>query len=359
MNKNPLHVAQREKAGPQTFRKYLYQYNWALYRIFEEHEKKNEYAVFIELHEDVVLSDSLNKDKALFEFNQVKTTAGKYTDNKLIKIKKTQTGVGNSVLGSLIDSCSTKPYANKIESINLVATNGFSFNSKEKGILLESINISDTDEKIIEKIVESINKELIINYFPINLNFVIPKLPEANFQEGVIGKISSVINKLFPNSTTNSDDIYKLLINELQAKGMVTFDYKEWSELLEKKGLTSIDVESVINKFTKHKNKDEIYKKLHSVLSEMDLKVLQKKSWEKSFDKYYLEKLGNKTTKQLDIKKAILTVIQDNLDSCEDNMETLLESCKNSLDVNIMAYFRYEKELKSAIICELILEEYI
>lgn len=359
MNDNPLNVVQREKAGPQTFKKYLYQYNWALYRIFEEHEKKNEYVVFIELHEDVVLSNSLNKEKALFEFNQVKTTSGKYTDNKLLKLKKIKTGIGNSVLGSLIDSCSTKPYADKIESINLIATNGFSFNSKEKGIHLESINISDTDEKIIEKIVESINKELSISHFPINLNFVIPKLSEANFQESVIGKISTVINKLFPNSTTNSGDIYKLLINELQVKGIVSFDYKDWNELLDKKGLTSNEVENVINQFTKHKNKEEIYKKLQDVLFEMDLKILQKKAWEKAFDKYYLEKLGNKTSKQLDIKKSIISVIQDNIDLCEDNMKILLDNCAKSLDVNIKTHFRNEKELKSAIICELILEEFI
>lgn len=139
----------------------------------------------------------------------------------------------------------------------------------------------------------------------------------------------------------------------------MTFDYKDWNELLDKKGLTSSEVKNVINQFTKHKNKEEIYRKLQDVLSEMDLKVLQKKSWEKSFDKYYLEKLGNKTSKQLDIKKSIMNVIQDNLDLCEDNMKILLDNCAKNLDVSIKTYFRDEKELKSAIICELILEEFI
>lgn len=359
MNNNPLYVAQREKAGPETFKKYLYQYNWALYRVFEEHEKDNEYIIFIELHEDVILSNSLNKDNALFEFNQIKTTSGKYTDIKLLKKKKMKKGEGNSVLGKLIDSCSTKPYANKIESINLVSVNGFSLNLKKEGILLESTNISDIDEKIIDKLVFSINEELDISYFPINLNFIIPKLPEINFQENVIGKISLVINKLFPSSTTNSDDIYKLLINELQSKGTITFDYKNWDELLDKKGLSSNNVKEIINKFTQHKKKEEIYKKLHDVLSELDLKILEKKAWEKAFNRYYLEKLGNKTTKQFDIKKSIISVIQDNLDSSGDSIKILLDKCKENLDDNIKVYFNDEKELKSAIICELILEEFI
>lgn len=37
-NSNPLYTTQREKAGAQTFGKYMYQYHWALYRIFKEHE---------------------------------------------------------------------------------------------------------------------------------------------------------------------------------------------------------------------------------------------------------------------------------------------------------------------------------
>ena len=79
-NSNPLYTPQREKAGAQTFGKYMYQYHWALYRIFKEHEVGKEYAVFIELHEDIVLADSLEVAQVKFEFNQVKTTTGKYTN---------------------------------------------------------------------------------------------------------------------------------------------------------------------------------------------------------------------------------------------------------------------------------------
>ena len=100
-NSNPLYTAQREKSGAQTYGKYMYQYHWALYRIFKEHELEKEYAVFIELHEDVVLANSLNVLQTTFEFNQIKTTNGKYTDKKLIKQDpKTK----SSTLGKLIPS---------------------------------------------------------------------------------------------------------------------------------------------------------------------------------------------------------------------------------------------------------------
>ncbi len=83
-NSNPFIHSSKEKAGAQTFGKYMYQYHWALYRIFKEHEVGKEYAVFIELHEDIVLADSLEVAQVKFEFNQVKTT----TENILIKLIK-------------------------------------------------------------------------------------------------------------------------------------------------------------------------------------------------------------------------------------------------------------------------------
>ncbi|NOX27836.1 MAG: DUF4297 domain-containing protein, partial [Gammaproteobacteria bacterium] len=72
MNSNPLGIPQRERSGASTFGKYEYQYHWALCRIIDEQRHTREYALFMELHEDVVLADSLDSNTAMFEFNQVK-----------------------------------------------------------------------------------------------------------------------------------------------------------------------------------------------------------------------------------------------------------------------------------------------
>ena len=82
---NPLAKSQREKIGADTFADYLYQYHWALYRAVQEHGKEKEYAIFIELHEDVVVANSLDGDAATFEFNQVKTTKRKFSVTELCK----------------------------------------------------------------------------------------------------------------------------------------------------------------------------------------------------------------------------------------------------------------------------------
>ena len=97
---NPLFDSQREKSGAMTFDKYSFQYHWALHRIFAEHENSKEYAVIIELHEDVVISDSLEVSIAKFEFNQVKTNNTPFNTYQLVQKKKN----GSSVLGKLVQN---------------------------------------------------------------------------------------------------------------------------------------------------------------------------------------------------------------------------------------------------------------
>lgn len=96
---NPLAVAQPNTKGAETFSKYSYQYHWALCRLLDSHADDSEYAIFVEYHEDVVFADSLDSEKAKFEFSQIKCKdASAYTILSLTKPVKN----GNSVLGKLL-----------------------------------------------------------------------------------------------------------------------------------------------------------------------------------------------------------------------------------------------------------------
>ncbi|NKI26499.1 DUF4297 domain-containing protein [Arenibacter sp. 6A1] len=116
MNYNPLLEPQREKAGSTTFGKYGYQYHLALFRIIEEHKEFNEYAVFLELHEDVVNSNSLDQSSATFDFKQFRTNKPRFTEHGLTKKTKTKP----SVLAKLVGSCINKDYSLLITSMNMV-----------------------------------------------------------------------------------------------------------------------------------------------------------------------------------------------------------------------------------------------
>lgn len=349
---NPLYIVQREKAGAQTFKKYMYQYQWALYRILKEHENEKEYAVFVELHEDVVLANSLDVNKVEFEFNQVKTNKSKYNSKNLTELKN-----DSSVFGKLVYSTMCKDYYELVSSINLVATNGFTLKLRNKGFESNNICLNDIDIMELEKLSNAIESELKEDKFPLNIHFIIPELPEKSTEEAIIGHISSIVSKLFPESMTKADSIYRTLIDELTRKGSVTLDFKEWDDLLNKKALTSITVSQIINQFTNRQNDEQIYKKFDDYLSDLGLNTLSKRKWDKSFKKYYLQRVANKNIQQLDIKKELLKVIEDNEDKCNGDISTLLELCLKSLSKNVSKKFMDEMDIKTAILCELILQE--
>jgi len=127
--KNPFFEPQREKAGSQTKDKYNYQYHWALYKVLNEHQSRKEYAVFVELHEDVVICDSLNAEDVNIELNQVKTTAKNMSYTELTKLKKKVKGT--SVLAKLVDNTNSKSYSSKIKNLNLISVYPFTLELKK------------------------------------------------------------------------------------------------------------------------------------------------------------------------------------------------------------------------------------
>lgn len=351
-DKNPLLEPQREKVGAETSADYAYQYHWALYRAIQEQNSQKEYAVFVELHEDVIVCDSLDGSKASFQLNQVKTTRGKFTTNALIKLKN-----GKSVLGKLIGSGSGKSFSSQISEMNFVATSGFGFKLKKPDITLTTITLEDIDHKDLSAIGLAIKNELSIDPLPTNLQFVIPEMPDKTFQHYIIAEISTLITTIYPNSSYNSVDIYRILIDELNRKGQVTYDFANWSALLKNKALTSITVNQVINQYTNLKDEAKVEGEYNAIAAELKLRVMESKSFKQCFDRYRQMRIGNRTVLQLDTSKSIKSLIKSNWTTANDDMQILIDSVCNNLDDNIKRNFPSDLDLKAAIICEFIMED--
>lgn len=347
---NPLFSPQREKAGSETKAKYAYQYHWALYRAIQEHTKKNEYAVFVELQEDVVMCDSLDATKAKFEFNQVKTNNAKFTKNVLIRQKN-----GSSPLGKLISSAANKVYADKVSELNFVAVSGFGITLKKPGVTLKKITVPDIDDTDLSHLTLAIKKELSVTPLPTNLQFIIPDLSNTNFQNDVIAEISKLISLLFPGSNYNSVDIYRTLIDEVNRKGEVSYDFTKWDEVFKNKALTCSTVAKVINEFTNLKDQAKIEASFYAYMQDLNLNTLQSMSFKRSFDRYRQMRIGTKTVTQLDVSKEINLQISTNLVSDLSDVEKFINEVYVALDSKIKANFISDQDAKAAIICELII----
>jgi len=350
-NQNPLFDAQREKSGAETFEKYSYQYHWALYRVLNEHEKLNEYAVFVELHEDVVVTNSLDSNKATFEFNQVKTNNASFNTYQLVHNKKS----GKSVLGKLISSGIEKPFSDRIDTLNLVSLNKFNLELKDEKVNLDIIRIEDLSENQFKELEDEIKKELNINKLPSNIQFVVPSLSERNFQNDVIASIAKLIANLFPGSYCNPVEIYRLLIDEVNRKGTVTYDFKKWDELLSKKALTSITVTKVINEFTNIKDEAKIELEFNSICNELGLKSIESKKLRQSFNRYRCLRISNGSTIQIDTSKFITKEIQKNIDNGVILFKDLIDNVQKTIPHKISKQFSSVEETTSAIICEYII----
>lgn len=348
INKNsPLSSAQREKAGSQTFGKYNYQYHWALFRILSEHDNVREYAVFVELHEDVVLANSLNSDIATFEFNQIKTNNKAFTAKSLTSLKN-----NSSVLGKLVTNKSNVLFGSKITDLNLVACKGFSLTLKEPDLELNIIRLDDLADDEHTKLTECLKKELGLEKLPAELTFKVSQLSEKQFQQIIIGELSNLISRLYPNSSYASANIYQILIDELQKKGAVSIDYTKWQDVLDQKALTSNTVQQVIETFTSTKNETIISQGIADICRELTLTSMQSVELKREFDRYRQNKFKNKNATQIDVSNEITSLINDHKNTCEGKFAILIDLVKNNLTSKCRSHFATEDQINGAIMCE-------
>lgn len=348
---NPLFDNQREKAGSLTTNKFIFQYHWALYKIITDHQDLAEYAVFVELHEDVIICNSLNPITAKFDFNQVKTTNVTFNTNQLLKKKKN----ANSILGKLIKSGNEKPFTESLDKINLVSVNDFGLKLKKEGTKLKIIRKIDLSDNQLIELEVKLKNEIDKNGLPENIQFVVTNLPEYNYQNVTIGAISTLIHSLYPNSYTDANNIYTTLIDELLRKGKETYDFALWDEVLKNKALTSIQVSNVIAQFTNVKDEAYIVTEFYEICKELKLNTIEKKQLWQQFNRYKMLRLANRSTLQLDTTKHITKLITENMSRDITDVEELIENVRTALPKTILKQFPSNQEIISAIICEFIM----
>ncbi|OOE39480.1 hypothetical protein BZG00_09810 [Salinivibrio kushneri] len=292
MADNPLAEAQRESAGASTFGKYNFQFHWALCEIIEKHKSKKEYALLIEHHEDVVIADSLDADKAQFEFYQVKNQSAKYT---LASLTNRQKGANdtlkNSVLGKLLSSCINTEYEDRITIIGLVSSSGFSLNL-DKGLKLDVIKVGDIATSDLASLTQNIDNELGIEVLPEHLQFIVPDVQLKNQEDYVLSHFARLVNTLFPGAYCNPVNIYRSVVDEMGRIGRVEYDYRDWARLIDNKSLTSTEVHNVITQYTTHPSVDELKNDFDDLARDLGWKAKKKRTFKSKLALLALRRSG-------------------------------------------------------------------
>ena len=304
MSKNPLAEAQRESAGASTFGKYNFQFHWALCEIIKKHKSKNEYALLIEYHEDVVIASSLDPENAQFEFYQVKNQGATYTPSSLTKRKK---GANNtfksSVLGKLLSSCVNTTYANRIVKIGLVSSSGFSL-SIDEGLKLDVIKIGDLSDNDLASLTKNIRDELGIEVLPEHLQFIVPEIQLENQEDYVLAHFARLVDALFPGALCNPVNIYRSIVDEMGRIGRVEYDYKDWARLIDKKSLTSSDVQNVIVQYSRHPSIDDLKSAFDDLANDLGWRSKQKRQFKSKLTLLALRRAGFMSALDIEITNS-------------------------------------------------------
>ena len=329
MAENPLAEAQREFAGASTFGKYNFQFHWALCEVIEKHMNKQEYALLIEYHEDVVIADSLDADKAQFEFYQVKNQTAKYTPVSLTKRKKgAKHTLKNSVLGKLLSSCIKTKYEDRITTIGLVSSSGFSL-SIDKGLKLDVIKTGDIAQSDLASLTKDIDNELGIKVLPEYLQFMVPNIQLKNQEDYVLSHFARLVNTLFPGALCNPVNIYRSVVDEMGRIGRIEYDYKDWVRLIENKALTSTEVHKVITQHTTHPCVDDLKSDFDDLARDLDWNSKKKRSYKSKLALLALRRAGFMSALDIEItnvfKRSHSKVDESNYDDDITYLEALNE----------------------------------
>lgn len=354
---NPLAAAQRETVGAQTFEKYEYQYHWALCRILGAHENSDDYVVFVELHEDVVLATSTDESGARFEFNQVKNVgATPWNQKKLTSVPKaTANKVTNSILGKMLQGVRKKPFLDKLNSLDLVATCGFNLPPKTDGLKLSIISIGDLHDDCLKDIQAAIDKELGTCPIPKTLRFITPDLPASGFQDVAIGRIAKLVDVKAPGAKCNASTIYRVLIDDLHRKGTVAFDFTEWNNLVKNKGTTHSDVERVILSYTESKSIEVFLQDLEDILNDLELRSNKRIQVRRAFERYHNAVRLERTLIAIDNQQAVKDSVERNFESFqEQGVKEFMEQALASLPATTQKNLVDLESTRAAIIYELL-----
>ncbi|GAD90719.1 hypothetical protein VHA01S_054_00130 [Vibrio halioticoli NBRC 102217] len=307
MTDNPLAEAQRESAGASTSGKYGFQVHWALCAIIDKHKQKKEYAVFVEHHEDVVIANSLEADAAQFEFYQVKNVGKPYTSGALTKrAKGANSTLKSSVLGKLLSSCIDTQYEDRITTIGLVSSSGFSLGI-DKDLKLDVIKTGDIERAELGHLTQAIHKELNILLIPEHLHFIVPEIQLKNQEDYVVSRFAYLVNSLFPGAYSNPVDIYRAVIDEMGRLSRLEYDYKDWERLIENKSLTSTNVQEVITVHSSYSGIDDLKNEFNDLVGELNLGSRQQRTLKRDFAKLALSRAGFMSALDIEVTESFRT----------------------------------------------------
>ncbi|MFM0040303.1 dsDNA nuclease domain-containing protein [Paraburkholderia strydomiana] len=335
---NPLLACQREKTGPVTFDKFDYQYHWALFEMLQRYERDEVTIAFVELHEDVLLADSEDGERARFLYCQVKTTQPNWTSKKLLQRKaaaKKGEPKQNSVLAKMLLGVQPEKLCQSLSGLQLVVTSGFSLKLNDDSVEINPIPFDELHEDERKLLKASIETELGHSVHLRRVAFRKSDLVEKSYDDVIMGVIAKLVERKWPGSRTNVSGVYTALIDELRRKGKVTYDYEYWDDLVRYKGVPSARIGELLGKLSEMTDVEDLVELAQEQMKFWGNSPKRQRDLRNPLRAYALKSLTDRSLTHMQTRTGVLEHISQALgkldELSQDEFEALVASCPTAV----------------------------
>lgn len=326
-----LSIPQRENAGARTSNRYTYQHVWAFDHILNMVAQMDDFVLFMEFHDDVIVIDS-DTNPQFIDFYQIKTDnkpSGYFTSTKLLNNSKKYPDK-MSIVQKLIVNYSN--FSDETRGIHLVSNKHFDLGDilidHEKNIKISSTSrdnftLHELDRTQIDKIKKSMCIACKCNECPYSsgcaekclnlLHFDSSSLDLANYETTVLGRfINFLEGQSIESTTSHARSSYYTILSEIRRINNVETTPASFEDLIKRKSLTKIQFLNLLHSLSNVKSSNDLWPSVEAYLLNDGMGSLDVSKVRFQWKKYHLDSMDIENTTLQGIVDEVKNILADN-----------------------------------------------
>lgn len=340
-----LSVPQRENAGSRTSNRYSYQHVWAFNHILELIKEKNDFVLFMELHDDVIVLDSLSNPNNI-DFYQIKTNdkPSRYITASFITNGWKKYPDKMSIAQKMIDNY--KKFQTNTRSIHLVSNKNFDFgNLNDKSKSTEFLTIS------LDKLADDKFNNLKLGMCqPCHLfgkcnneckkliYFDVSTLDLTNYKDTVMAKFINYLDNIeVDTSITSAKAFYNTILGEIKRINNHEYRSSSVDELIKQKSISKNVFNSLIDKLLRESSTDK-WKDIQGYLVADGISTILVNKIGVQWKKYQIDSMNVENIELYTIRDEIQKIISEReYDNAKECLEYVYSKIKNRDDTKVFS----------------------
>lgn len=209
-----------DRSGATAANRFQFQLSWALCRLLELHSTAQEYAIILDYHDDVLELDH-EITPSRIDFHQVKSkSGGTWTTKSLLKRPAGKTGAKSSILGKLIQHCTTFGKHTRLTCFISNRPVNLPLQGNKKPDEVEQFSLADAADSARKTVLDALKKECKVELsdeMAANLRFVITPLAPDDHENQTRGRLATFL-ETHADPAVATNPVYKSLRAELQRR---------------------------------------------------------------------------------------------------------------------------------------------